>query len=50
MARKQLKTKDELAKRANISIHDEVKAKAKRLGDGNVSKGIALAIKMAVEA
>ena len=37
------------ARRVNISLRDTVREKAKRLGDGNVSRGIALAIRMAEE-
>ena len=37
------------AKRVNISIRDEIKEKAKRLGYGNVSRGIEIAIRQAAE-
>lgn len=42
--RPRFKDRTEVRKRVNISIHPSVKEKAEQIGDGNVSRGIEIAI------
>lgn len=42
--RPRFKDRTEVRKRVNISIHPAVKEQAEKIGDGNVSRGIEIAI------
>lgn len=42
--RPKFKDRDQVRKRVNISIHPDIKDKAAKIGDGNVSRGIEIAI------